>query len=215
MTYRIPEGRLIIEAVKKSGKLLMVGSQGKTSPLTAKAREVVKTGSPGQAQHGPAGRLSQFAGRRVGLSDPVRRLASDDRLGALAGLFAEASLRSEAFLPLALLVGVFGRGDNGFVGASVHHLPRDHGRQRAQERRGAGRHLPLERRPHLPGPDDRRLRVPRLSAGDHRQSRQLTSHHRPDHLGLGRESDIREGDGAGDFRAALWRGGVLRSQRLA
>ena len=48
MTYRIPEGRLIIEAVKKTGKLLMVGSQGKTSPLTAKAREVVKTGVLGK-----------------------------------------------------------------------------------------------------------------------------------------------------------------------
>jgi predicted dehydrogenase len=48
MTYTIPEGKVICDAVKKSGKLLMVGSQGKTSPLTAKAREVVKSGVLGK-----------------------------------------------------------------------------------------------------------------------------------------------------------------------
>jgi predicted dehydrogenase len=48
MTYSIPEGKQIIEAVKKSGKLLMVGSQGKTSTLTAKAREVIKSGVLGR-----------------------------------------------------------------------------------------------------------------------------------------------------------------------
>ena len=48
MTWAIPEGKIIIDAVKKSGKLLMVGSQNKTSPLTAKAREVVKSGILGK-----------------------------------------------------------------------------------------------------------------------------------------------------------------------
>jgi predicted dehydrogenase len=48
MTYTIAEGKQIIAAVKKTGKLLMVGSQNKTSPLTAKAREVVKSGILGK-----------------------------------------------------------------------------------------------------------------------------------------------------------------------
>ncbi|MBZ5584063.1 MAG: Gfo/Idh/MocA family oxidoreductase [Acidobacteriia bacterium] len=48
MTWAIPEGKIICDAVKKSGKLLMVGSQNKTSPLTAKAREVVKSGILGK-----------------------------------------------------------------------------------------------------------------------------------------------------------------------
>ena len=48
MTYTIAEGKQIIDAVKKSGKLLMVGSQAKTSALTAKAREVVKSGVLGK-----------------------------------------------------------------------------------------------------------------------------------------------------------------------
>jgi predicted dehydrogenase len=48
MTYTIAEGKQIIYAVNKSGKLLMVGSQAKTTPLTAKAREVVKSGVLGK-----------------------------------------------------------------------------------------------------------------------------------------------------------------------
>jgi predicted dehydrogenase len=48
MTYTIAEGKQIIEAVKKSGKLLMVGSQAKTSTLIAKAREVAKSGVLGK-----------------------------------------------------------------------------------------------------------------------------------------------------------------------
>ncbi|HOQ47548.1 MAG TPA: Gfo/Idh/MocA family oxidoreductase [Bryobacteraceae bacterium] len=48
LTYTIEEGKQIIDAVKKSGKLLMVGSQNKTSTLTAKAREVVKSGILGK-----------------------------------------------------------------------------------------------------------------------------------------------------------------------
>lgn len=44
MTYSIEEGQQVVEAVRQSGKTLMVGSQGKTSTLTAKARELVKSG---------------------------------------------------------------------------------------------------------------------------------------------------------------------------
>lgn len=48
MTYTIAEGKQIIEAAKKSGKLVMVGSQNKTSALVAKAKEVVKSGVLGK-----------------------------------------------------------------------------------------------------------------------------------------------------------------------
>jgi predicted dehydrogenase len=48
LTWSIPEGREIISAVKRSNKVLMVGSQAKTSTLTAKAREVVKSGMLGK-----------------------------------------------------------------------------------------------------------------------------------------------------------------------
>ncbi len=48
MTYSIEEGPRIIEAVRKSGKLLMVGSQHKTTAISLKAREIVRSGALGK-----------------------------------------------------------------------------------------------------------------------------------------------------------------------
>ena len=48
LTYTIAEGKAICEAAKKSGKMVTVGSQNKTSTLTAKAREIVKSGALGK-----------------------------------------------------------------------------------------------------------------------------------------------------------------------
>ena len=48
MTYTIAEGKQVIDAVRKSGKLLMVGSQDKTSAITAKAKELVTSGILGK-----------------------------------------------------------------------------------------------------------------------------------------------------------------------
>ena len=48
MTWSIEEGKEIIEAVAKSGKLLQVGSQHKTAALSHKTREIVKSGALGQ-----------------------------------------------------------------------------------------------------------------------------------------------------------------------
>ena len=48
LTYTIAEGKVICDAVKKSGKFFQVGSQNKSSALTAKAREVVKSGILGK-----------------------------------------------------------------------------------------------------------------------------------------------------------------------
>ena len=48
MTYSIDEGREIIEAVKKSERVLQVGSQGVSSAIQARAREIVASGKLGQ-----------------------------------------------------------------------------------------------------------------------------------------------------------------------
>ncbi len=48
MTWRIEQGKEIMAAVKKTGRILQVGSQGKTSMATAKAREIVKSGILGK-----------------------------------------------------------------------------------------------------------------------------------------------------------------------
>jgi predicted dehydrogenase len=48
LTWRIEEGAAIISAEKRSGKVLQVGSGAKTSPYTAKMREIVKSGVLGK-----------------------------------------------------------------------------------------------------------------------------------------------------------------------
>jgi predicted dehydrogenase len=48
MTWSLAEGPRIVAAAKRSGKVLQVGSQAKTSALTAKAREIVASGALGK-----------------------------------------------------------------------------------------------------------------------------------------------------------------------
>ncbi|MFN9919355.1 MAG: Gfo/Idh/MocA family protein [Acidobacteriota bacterium] len=48
MTWSFAEGPRIIAAAKASGKVLQVGSQAKTSALTAKAKEIVASGALGK-----------------------------------------------------------------------------------------------------------------------------------------------------------------------
>lgn len=48
MTWSIAEGPRIMAAAARSGKVLQVGSQAKTSALTAKAREIVASGALGK-----------------------------------------------------------------------------------------------------------------------------------------------------------------------
>jgi len=48
MTWRVEEGTEIMRAVAKTNRILQVGSQAKTSMVTAKARELVKSGVLGK-----------------------------------------------------------------------------------------------------------------------------------------------------------------------
>jgi len=48
LSYTVADGLEIIAAVKKSGRILQVGSQGISSPLQQKAREIVASGKLGQ-----------------------------------------------------------------------------------------------------------------------------------------------------------------------
>jgi predicted dehydrogenase len=48
LTYTIEEGNTIIDEVKKSGRILQVGSQGMSSLLQQKAREIIASGRLGQ-----------------------------------------------------------------------------------------------------------------------------------------------------------------------
>ncbi len=48
LTYTVDEGNAIIAEVKKSGRVLQVGSQGISSPIQQKAREIIASGKLGQ-----------------------------------------------------------------------------------------------------------------------------------------------------------------------
>lgn len=48
LTWTHAEGKRIIDAVNRSGKLLQVGSQGKTTTMVAKAREIIASGQLGK-----------------------------------------------------------------------------------------------------------------------------------------------------------------------
>jgi len=48
ISWSIEQGKELVEAAEKSGKTVMVGSGAKTSPLTMKAREIVKSGVLGK-----------------------------------------------------------------------------------------------------------------------------------------------------------------------
>jgi predicted dehydrogenase len=48
LTYTVPEGLEIIAAVKRTGRMLQVGSQGMSTPIDIKAREIVQSGRLGQ-----------------------------------------------------------------------------------------------------------------------------------------------------------------------
>jgi predicted dehydrogenase len=48
ISWSIEQGRELVAAAEKSGKVVMVGSGAKTSPLTAKAKEIIKSGALGK-----------------------------------------------------------------------------------------------------------------------------------------------------------------------
>jgi len=48
LTYRVEEGNEIIAAAKKTGRILQVGSQGMSSLIQGKAREIIQSGKLGQ-----------------------------------------------------------------------------------------------------------------------------------------------------------------------
>ena len=86
MTLSIAEGKAIVATpAKKSGKLVMVGSQNKTSTLTATAREIVKSGVLGKVN---MVRLATYRNNRRkapgSTRSPPDGISQDYRLGALA-----------------------------------------------------------------------------------------------------------------------------------
>ena len=190
ISWSIEQGKELVAAAEKSGKVVMVGSGAKTSPLTAKAREIVKSGVLGKVN---MVRMENNRNNPEGAwVYPVPPDASpqDHRLAALHRPVAEARLRSEDLLPMALLVGIFGRRGHGSVRAHAERPARDDGRDRSEVGGVERRHLSLGRRAHGARRDELGLRVSAELHRRHlRESGQFARHQRHGDHGIGRHAD--------------------------
>ena len=103
MMHAIDEGVRMLEAQKRTGRILQVGSQCVSSIVYEKARELFASGALGQVNliEGWTNRNSVMGA----LHWPIPKDASpaDDRLGPLPRQRAEAAVRAGAPLPLAAL----------------------------------------------------------------------------------------------------------------
>ena len=111
LAHTIEEGFDIVRAWEKSGKIVQVGTQNRSSSLYKKAKELVQQGMIGDVHFVRAFwyRNSLPERSRVALRHPRRGHAAEHRLEPFPGHRAEARLESAALLPVAALLGLFGR----------------------------------------------------------------------------------------------------------
>ena len=109
MSHTGAEGVEMVEAAKKNGRIVQVGSQRVSSVICAKAKELVAQGVLGDLTlvEGSLGRNDPTGAWEY--PPPHRSLAADARLGYLARNCAQAGLRSPDFCALALLEGIWHR----------------------------------------------------------------------------------------------------------
>ena len=166
MTYTIDEGRDIIAAVKRTSRVLEVGSQGVSSPLDATARDVVKSGKLGKVTLIRASYNRNTAGGAWIYPDTPGRHAADGELGRVSRQRAKEAVRSRPLLPVALLLGLLGRHRGRPLRPPAHdHSLRD-GRHHAILGRGERRAVSME---GLAGSARHAQRHSGLPGGLHRQ----------------------------------------------
>ena len=106
MSHSPADGVAMVEATKRTGRIVQIGSQRVSSLICKKAKEMI---SQGHARRNDAGRgmaRAQRSYRRVGISAAVRSIAADSRLGHVARHGAKAGIRSLHLRALALLEGI-------------------------------------------------------------------------------------------------------------
>ena len=83
MVHDISEGPQVIDAMKKSGHILQIGSQYASSAAFQKARELLARGLHRRTEPGGGLARPQYRDRRVAILDSARRYTRPDRLGPL------------------------------------------------------------------------------------------------------------------------------------
>ena len=144
-----------------------------------KARELVKAGKIGQVVDGARRLQPQQRQRRVAVSDSAGCEPADGELGSVHRTGAEAAVRSEPLLPVALLLGLLGRHRDGSVRpprlvAALHRRRED-----AEGHRRDGRELPVPEDARGAGHRERAARCTRRASPPTCRARSTTSTARP------------------------------------
>ncbi len=93
MVQKIEQGKPVIEAMKKTGRILQIGSQYASSPVYLRAAELLKQGAIGKVNMVEAWLDRNTGHRRVAVFDSAGCLARDGRLAPLYRARSEAAVR--------------------------------------------------------------------------------------------------------------------------
>ena len=124
-----------------------VGTQNRSSSLYKKAKELVQQGMIGDVHFVRAFWYRNGAAQRalLALRDSRRGHAAEHRLEPVPRHRAQARLGSASLLPVAPLLGLFGRHLDRPAGAPDRHRQLHARQDGAEDLHGVGRHLPLDR----------------------------------------------------------------------
>jgi hypothetical protein len=148
LAHTIEEGFDIVREWKKSGKIVQVGTQNRSSTLYKKAKEMVRQGMIGDVHF-----VRAFWYRNSTDDNPAWRYvippdANEQNTDwpKFLGPAPQARLGSAPLLSVALVLGLFGRHLHRPAGAPDRHRQLHAGSHRAAFLHGLRRYLPLDRR---------------------------------------------------------------------
>ncbi len=103
MSHNVADGLAMVKAVQEGKRIFQAGSQRVSNVVYKKAAEIYASGRLGEVTLHRRPHRSQFAFRRMGVSDRARCERGDHRLEDVAARCARSAVRCGAFLPVALL----------------------------------------------------------------------------------------------------------------
>ena len=147
LAHTIEEGWDIVKEWEKAKKIVQVGHAEPQFLLYKKAKEMVAAGHDRRRPLRARLLVSQRAAQRavVALRHSRRGDSAEHRLEPLPGHRAEARLGSASLLPMAPVLGLFGRDLDRPAGAPDRYRQFHAGQDGPEELHGFGRHLPLDR----------------------------------------------------------------------
>ena len=153
MVKKISEGREVIEAHKKTDRILQVGSQYASSIVFQKAAQLMKSGAIGQLNMVEAWLDRNTAVGAWQYSIPPDASPVEYRLGSISRQRSQAPVRTDPFIPLAQLQRLRHRFGRRSLRSPAYGPSRRHGIDRAHAHLLLRRHSILEGRARCSGRD--------------------------------------------------------------